>query len=54
MALDGHEGARRVIRAHPDETASVAFPAGAFDIDTAEGYARLTAMDGSALVPLRD
>ena len=45
MALDGHEGARRVIQAHPDETAGVALPEGAFDIDTAADCARLTAKE---------
>jgi hypothetical protein len=35
MALDGHEGARRVIQAHPDETVVVPFPEGAFDNDMA-------------------
>jgi molybdenum cofactor cytidylyltransferase len=40
-ALDGHEGARRVIQAHPDETLAVPFPEGARDVDTPEDYARL-------------
>ena len=39
LALDGHEGVRRVIQAHPDETVVVPFPEGAFDIDTAADYA---------------
>ena len=47
MALDGQEGARRVIQAHPGETAGFPFPEGAFDIDTAADCARLTAMAGS-------
>jgi molybdenum cofactor cytidylyltransferase len=50
IALDGHEGARRVIQGRPNETVVVPFPEGAFDIDTAEDYARLAAMSGSALV----
>jgi molybdenum cofactor cytidylyltransferase len=41
MALDGHEGARRVIQAHPDETLAIPFPEGALDVDTPEDYARL-------------
>jgi molybdenum cofactor cytidylyltransferase len=50
IALNGHEGARRVIQGRPNETVVVPFPEGAFDIDTAEDYARLAAMSGSALV----
>lgn len=50
LALHGHEGARRVIQAHPDDTLVVPFPEGAFDIDTAEDYARLAAIPGSGLV----
>jgi molybdenum cofactor cytidylyltransferase len=46
-ALDGHEGARRVIQAHPDETLAVHFPEGALDVDTPEDYTRLSAMTGS-------
>ena len=45
-ALDGHEGARRVIQSHPDETVVVPFLEGAFDIDTSEDYTRLAAMAG--------
>jgi molybdenum cofactor cytidylyltransferase len=40
-ALDGHEGARRVIQAHPDETLAIPFPEGALDVDTPEDYTRL-------------
>lgn len=47
MALDGLEGARRVIQAHSDETLAVPFPEGAFDIDTAEDRARLAAIGGA-------
>ena len=43
MTLESHEGARRLIRAHPHETVVVPFPEGAFDIDTAEDYAQLAA-----------
>lgn len=42
MVLDGHEGARQVIRAHPGETVAVPFPEGALDMDTPEDYARLS------------
>ncbi len=48
MALDGHEGARQVIQAHPDETVAVRFPEGALDMDTPEDYARLSAMAENA------
>jgi molybdenum cofactor cytidylyltransferase len=55
LALDGHEGARRVIQARSDETVSVSFPGGAFDMDTPDDYARLSVMpgcgSGSALSP---
>jgi molybdenum cofactor cytidylyltransferase len=47
MALDGPEGARRVIQARSDETLAVRFPEGALDLDTPEDYARLSAMTGS-------
>jgi molybdenum cofactor cytidylyltransferase len=43
LALEGREGARRVIEAHAHEAASVPFPLGAVDIDTPEDFARLTA-----------
>jgi len=46
MALESDEGARRVIQAHPDATVVIPFPEGAFDIDTAEDYARLAAIGG--------
>jgi len=42
LALEGHEGARRVIQAHPDETLAVPFPEGAIDLDTPEDHARLS------------
>ena len=42
LALHGHEGARRVIQAYPDETLTVPFPEGAVDVDTPEHYARLS------------
>lgn len=44
QALDGPEGARRVIQAHAAETVAVPFPEGAFDLDTPEDYARLSAL----------
>src|SRR5262249_45538932 len=47
MALDGPEGARRVIQAHSEETVAISFPEGAIDMDVPEDYARLSAMSGS-------
>jgi len=41
-ALSGDEGARRVIRRHESAVVKVPFPAGAFDIDTAADYERLS------------
>lgn len=50
-ALDGQEGARRVILARAEETFVVRFPEGAFDVDTPEDYARLLAATGGAPSP---
>jgi molybdenum cofactor cytidylyltransferase len=41
LALDGPEGARRVIESHRDSILSVSFDAGAVDIDTPEDLTRL-------------
>ena len=41
LALDGQEGARRVIESHRDSILSVPFDAGAVDIDTPEDLTRL-------------
>jgi molybdenum cofactor cytidylyltransferase len=40
-ALDGAEGAKRVIAAHSSEVGRMAFPQGARDIDTPEDYVQL-------------
>jgi molybdenum cofactor cytidylyltransferase len=40
-ALDGTEGAKRVIAAHTSEVGRMAFPQGARDIDTPEDYVQL-------------
>lgn len=37
-ALSGHEGARQIIRNHPDDTAVVPFVGAAIDIDTPQDY----------------
>jgi molybdenum cofactor cytidylyltransferase len=54
LALDGPEGARRVIQAHAAETATVPFPEGAFDLDTPEDYAQLSALRGTGFGSLKD
>jgi len=43
LALDGEEGARRVIARHADEVHLVPFPGGATDIDTPQDCERLRA-----------
>jgi molybdenum cofactor cytidylyltransferase len=52
LALEGAEGARRVIEAHPDQTLPVPFPEGAIDVDTPEEYARVASMPGGKSVHL--
>jgi len=39
--LNGQEGARKLIRQHKDDTDSIAFEAGSWDIDTCEDYKKL-------------
>ncbi|GEP91889.1 molybdenum cofactor cytidylyltransferase [Chitinophaga terrae (ex Kim and Jung 2007)] len=43
LALHGQEGARRIIRRHIDNTATLHFPQGQIDIDTSADYEQLTA-----------
>ena len=43
MSLTADEGARRIIAAHPNNVATVAFPQGAVDVDTPLDHQRLTA-----------
>ena len=38
QGLSGHEGARQIIRNHPDDTAVVPFAAAAIDIDTPQDF----------------
>jgi len=38
LRLSGHEGARQIIRNHPDDTAVVPFAGAAIDIDTPQDY----------------
>lgn len=42
LALDGDTGARSVLQQHKTDMATVAFPLGAIDIDTAEDYEKLS------------
>lgn len=41
LALEGQEGARKLLHQYPEEVASVLFPKGAIDIDTVSDYLAL-------------
>lgn len=41
MALQGNEGAKKILKANADDIATVEFPQGNIDIDTQEDYTRL-------------
>jgi molybdenum cofactor cytidylyltransferase len=41
LDLTGDQGARRILQQHRNQTASIEFPAGEFDLDTPEDLARL-------------
>jgi molybdenum cofactor cytidylyltransferase len=41
LALQGNEGAKKILQKHPETVIEVPFPDGAFDIDTPEDYERL-------------
>ena len=45
LALQGHEGAKKILAGHRLSVATVAFPLGGIDIDTLSDYEQLTAMD---------
>ncbi len=47
-ALQGAEGAKRVIKGHEDDVVGIPFPAGAIDIDTPADYEQLRAGDSGA------
>jgi molybdenum cofactor cytidylyltransferase len=47
LALDGQEGARRVLEAYPYEILAIPFAAGAVDVDMPEDFARLEAVTHS-------
>lgn len=41
MSLKGHEGAKKILKDHPEDIATVPFDGGGLDIDTPEDYERL-------------
>ena len=41
LSLSGDSGAKKLIRQHPDKTATIAFPLGSIDIDTMADYEKL-------------
>lgn len=41
LALQGDEGAKKILRANPNDLITIAFPQGNIDIDTKEDYQRL-------------
>ncbi|MCX2740958.1 nucleotidyltransferase family protein [Pontibacter anaerobius] len=47
LALQGQEGAKKIIMKHKSAVTSISFPAGATDIDTAEDYAALLQTDNT-------
>jgi molybdenum cofactor cytidylyltransferase len=49
LDLTGTEGARKIIRSHPDRVETVDFPKGAIDIDTMEDYKNLMTQDSHAI-----
>jgi molybdenum cofactor cytidylyltransferase len=48
LLLSGIEGARKIIRNHPDQVETVDFPKGGIDIDTTEDYTNLLMQDRHA------
>ena len=38
MQLQGEEGAKKIVRATPEDVATIDFPQGAIDIDTKKDY----------------
>jgi molybdenum cofactor cytidylyltransferase len=48
LLLQGLDGAKTVISAHPEEVATVTFEQGGIDIDTPADYERLTRQNGTA------
>ena len=50
LALRGEEGARHIIRAHPEQVATVSFPEGAIDLDTPTDVAAFSKNSHASLV----
>jgi molybdenum cofactor cytidylyltransferase len=42
LLLKGHEGAKKILKEHPDDMVIIPFDKGSIDIDTPEDYIRLT------------
>jgi molybdenum cofactor cytidylyltransferase len=42
LLLKGHEGAKKILKEHPDDMVIIPFDKGSIDIDTPEDYSRLT------------
>ena len=42
LSLPPNQGARALLRAHPEDLATIEFPEGAIDIDTEQDYALLS------------
>lgn len=49
LALQGQEGARKLLITHAHSVATVAFPLGGIDIDTLSDYEQLTGMDSGII-----
>lgn len=45
LAMQGNEGAKKILQKHPEAVIEVPFPSGAFDIDTPEDYKRLNKLN---------
>jgi len=41
LLLEGHEGAKKILKNHPNDIATISFDGGILDIDTQEDYERL-------------
>jgi molybdenum cofactor cytidylyltransferase len=48
LALQGQEGAKKILQEYTDDLALVPFPLGALDIDTAEDYQQLLTREVTA------
>ncbi|WP_259065220.1 nucleotidyltransferase family protein [Mucilaginibacter sp. X4EP1] len=46
LLLQGHEGAKKILKNHVDDIATIPFEQGGIDIDTSEDYERLCGLSG--------